>query len=203
MAHWTRTRETFEQAARWFVGTVSQVDGRWAEHGLGEWDVRALVGHTGRALLTVEEYLDRPADEVTVTTTVGYYLATRELAAGPGVAARGRAAGTALGEDPAAEVARIADRVLDRLSTTSGSELVTTIAGGMRLADYLPTRTFELTVHTLDLAAALGLEITPPPLAARAALALVAELAVHDGTAGPLLLATTGRTALRPGFSVL
>ena len=42
-----------------------------------------------------------------------------------------------------------------------------------------------------------------PAAAAAQALALVSELAVADGTAGPLLLAATGRSGLPPSFSVL
>lgn len=60
-------------------------------------------------------------------------------------------------------MAEIAARVLPLLDDTDGTELVTTVAGGMRLADYLPTRVFELVVHTLDLAAALGLRAEPNP----------------------------------------
>lgn len=77
------------------------------------------------------------------------------------------------------------------------------MAGGMRLADYLPTRTFELVVHTLDLASALGLDVAPPRDAAALALHLVADLAATGDHAGALLLAATGRTPLPDGFSVL
>jgi hypothetical protein len=84
-----------------------------------------------------------------------------------------------------------------------GSELLTTIAGGMRLRDYLPTRTFELVVHTGDLAAALDAPLAVPGAAAADALTLVAQLAIEAGTAGQLLLATTGRSQLPAGFSVL
>jgi hypothetical protein len=80
---------------------------------------------------------------------------------------------------------------------------VTTIAGGMRLADYLPTRTLELAVHTADLAMVLGVPLDVPATAAAQALAIVADLAVTDGRAGPLLLAATGRPGLPAGFSVL
>ncbi|MGH3437614.1 MAG: hypothetical protein ACRDRN_14215 [Sciscionella sp.] len=38
--------------------------GRRDAIGLGEWTVDDLVGHTSRALLTVEAYLDTPGDEV-------------------------------------------------------------------------------------------------------------------------------------------
>ena len=46
------------------------------EPGLGEWDVRSLVGHTSRALLTVETYLSRPAEVVEVESTAEYYRVT-------------------------------------------------------------------------------------------------------------------------------
>ena len=200
---WERSRDAFADAARWFARTAAQVGDRWGAPGLGEWDVRALVGHTGRSLLTVEAYLQRPAAAVDVASAAGYFLATREVAAGPGVAQRGREAGAALGDDPAAAVAGTAERVLALVGARDGTELLTTVAGGMRLADYLPTRTFELTVHTADLCAALGVPARVPAAAARESLHLVAELAVADDRAAPLLLAATGRGAPPAGFSVL
>lgn len=200
---WTRSAEAFAEAAQWFVSTAAAVGERWDAPGLGEWDVRSLVGHTSRALLTVEGYLGQPADAVVVASTADYYAATRDLAAGPDVAERGRAAGQALGGDPAAAVAAIAGRVVPVVASCDGTELLTTIAGGMRLADYLPTRTFELVVHTLDLAAALGVPTEPPALPAREALDLVTDLAVAGGRSGTLLRAATGRETLAPGFSVL
>ena len=199
---WEDSRRAFADAAQWFVRTAALVGDRWDRPGLGEWDVRALVGHTSRSLLTVEMYLARPAAEVEIASAGDYFRATREMAAGPDVAARGRDAGTALGSDPAAAVAEIAGRVVPLVDSCDGTELVTTIAGGMRLADYLPTRTFELAVHTADLATALGVPTDVPATAAAQALQVVADLAVSGGRAGPLLLAATGRP--RPaGFSVL
>ncbi|MFQ1000875.1 maleylpyruvate isomerase N-terminal domain-containing protein [Modestobacter sp. SSW1-42] len=191
---WDDSRASFTEAAHWFLSTVDRVDARWAEPGLGEWDVRALVGHTSRSFLTVESYLARPAATVEVASPAEYYAATRAAASSPAVAERGREAGTALGDAPAAAVHEIAARVLPVVAGCDGSELLTTIAGGMRLADYLPTRTFELVVHTLDLARALGEPLQVPALPAAEALSLVAELAVTGGHAGALLLAATGRT---------
>ena len=200
---WDESRRAYRDAAEWFVATVGQVCGRWDAPGLGDWDVRALVGHTSRAFLTVESYLARPAADVAVPTAVAYYRATSAAAAGPAVAMRGREAGAALGADPAISVAAIAARVLQLVGERNGTELVTTIAGGMRLADYLPTRTFELAVHTADLATALGMPPEVPSTAAAQALHLTADLAVVTGRAGPLLLAATGRAGLPPGFSLL
>lgn len=200
---WDARRHVFAEAAAWFVATAALVDGRWDAPGLGEWDVRALVGHTSRSLLTVESYLAVPAARAELDSPTAYYRATRAIAAGPAVAERGRAAGIALGDDPAAAVAAIAARVLPLVDGKDGDELLTTAGGGMRLSDYLLTRSFELIVHTLDLAAALGLAVAPPAAPATEALRLVADLAVADGRAGELLLAATGRAGLPAGFSVL
>ncbi|NYJ04351.1 maleylpyruvate isomerase N-terminal domain-containing protein [Petropleomorpha daqingensis] len=203
MSGWDDSRAAFDAAAGWFVRTAALVGPRWDEPGLGEWDVRALVGHTSRSFLTVEEYLTRPAATVEVASAVDYYRAIHGKTDGPAVAQRGRDAGAALGDDPAAAVASIAARVVPFVAACTGEELPTTLAGSMRLADYLPTRTFELVVHTCDLARALGEPTDVPQRAAAQALALVSELAVTNGLAGPLLLAATGRPGLPPSFSVL
>lgn len=200
---WEDSRTAFGDAARWFVRTVALVGDRWEQPGLGEWDVRALVGHTSRSLVTVEAYLGRPAPAAEIASPADYFLAIRAAAAGAGVAARGREAGAALGSDPATAVAEIAARVLALVDTRDGNDLVTTIAGGMRLSDYLPTRTFELAVHTADLATVLAVPPDVPATAASHALAIVTDLAVKDGLAGLLLLAATGRPGLPAGFSVL
>jgi uncharacterized protein (TIGR03083 family) len=200
---WDDSRQAFRDSAEWFVRTAARVGDRWEEPGLGEWDVRALVGHTSRSLLTVEAYLAVPATRPDIPTAVDYYRQTRAIAAGPAVAQRGRDAGAALGSDPAAAVAQIAARVVPIVGASEGTELLTTLAGGMRLADYLPTRVFELVVHTTDLAAALGVPADVPATGATQALHLVSALAVADGLAAPLLLAATGRTGLPAGFSVL
>ncbi len=200
---WNDSRRAFADAAEWFVRTAALVGDRWDRAGLGEWDIRALVGHTSRSLLTVETYLATPADAVEVASAADYFRATKTTAAAPGVAARGREAGAALGSDPAVAVAEIATRVLSLVETLNGTEVVTTIAGGMRLGDYLPTRTFELAVHTTDLATALGVPLDVPATAAAQALHLIAELAIAGGLAGPLLLGATGRLGLPAGYSVL
>jgi uncharacterized protein (TIGR03083 family) len=202
-ASWDDSRRAFAEAGSWFVDTAGRVGDRWSEPGLGEWDVRALVGHTSRSFVTVETYLAQPAEAVEVASAVEYYRVTSELAAGPGVAERGREAGRVLGEDPVAAVAELRTRVVDLLAEKDGSELLTTIAGGMRLVDYLPTRVFELVVHTLDLARALGLPMDVPAQPGAQVLELVSELAVVQGGAGPLVLAATGRGGLPSGFSVL
>jgi uncharacterized protein (TIGR03083 family) len=198
-------REAYQQAAQFFVDTVAQVqDTQWEQAGLGEWSVRDLVGHTNRALLTVETYLATPATTAELQRPVDYFLrAAASLGDPAAVAARGREAGKALGAAPLATVRDTAQRVLQRVEAASDTALVQTPVGGMRLLDYLPTRVFELTIHTLDLASAVALAATPPEAAARVTSALVVELALSRHKIAPLLRTATGRGPLPTGFSVL
>jgi uncharacterized protein (TIGR03083 family) len=199
----TDQRAAFAAAADMLVDLARRIPAdAWDKPGLGEWTVRDLAGHAGRSLTTVEEYLARSAERVDVPTTVAYFELIGTVPDAD-VAERGRAAGRALGDDPATTLAEQAGRAMVSVSEARTNALVGTIMGGMRLADYLPTRIFELTVHSLDLAAATGLDVDPPRAALEASLQIVAELAVRPGLAAPLLLAVTGRGPLPPGFSVL
>lgn len=201
MAVWETRREAYGSGVAWLLELAGAVGDRWDAPGLGEWDVRALVGHAGRSLLTVEEYLARPAAEAVVPDAAAYYRAVRAAAAGAGVAARGVAAGARLGEDPVATLRADADRVRSALAVCTGREIVTTLAGGMVLEEYLATRAVELAVHGCDLAVALSLPAAVPRGCASVALGVLAELAADDGA--PALLALTGRAGLPAGYSVL
>jgi hypothetical protein len=74
----------------------------------------------------------------------------------------------------------------------------------MTLIGYLPTRTFELAVHSLDLAGALHLAV-PQVLgpAVSASLVLAAEIAAASPEAPQVLLALCGRRRLPEAFSVV
>src|SRR5690242_15845715 len=93
--------EAFRAAAATVVELVARIpDGAWDGPGLGVWDLRALVGHTSRSLVTVLEYFDRPVAAEDVPSAEAYYLAVPAIMAGAGadaVAERGRVAGAALG----------------------------------------------------------------------------------------------------------
>jgi uncharacterized protein (TIGR03083 family) len=196
-------REHFAAAAREYAALVAAIgNDQWSDPGLGEWDLRALVGHTSRSLVTVQTYLTQPAQVADLASPAEYLAAV--VAVDPAsVAERGRVAGLALGEDPAAAVATLVERVLPMVERDD-DPLISTALGGMRLSHYLPTRTFELVVHGLDIARAAGL---PEPDYDRALLTSVVELAaaaaVPRGQGTELLLALTGRQSLSPGFSVV
>jgi hypothetical protein len=197
-------RGAYAEAAGWFVGLVRRIDGDWDAPALGSWTRRDLVGHTSRALLTVESYLRDGPVQVEAASAVDYFVRTRATLADPEqVAARGRAAGEALGGDPAAAVAGIAERVLPLVAAAGVDAYVETPVAAMRLDDYLPTRTFELVVHGCDLAVACRLDADVPVTAAAEAGAVLVALAAHDGTAADLLLSATGRRTLPAGFTVL
>ena len=150
-------------------------------------------------------YLGQPAAAEEIATPEAYYaLIARAGGADPAaVAERGRAAGAALGADPAAAFRALIADATAALDRAGDDDLVTTVAGGMRLLAYLPTRTFELAVHGADIAAATGLPVTIPPAVLAEAAALAARTAVEVGQGPVVLAALTGRTALPPGFSVV
>ncbi|MFS0731370.1 maleylpyruvate isomerase N-terminal domain-containing protein [Curtobacterium sp. 1P10AnD] len=208
---WMRQRDAFTAAARWFAATVTAVDDAqphgWGRPALGEWDRSDLAGHTARALLTVEQYLGN-ATTTSTATTLDYYRTVRASRADPAaVAERGRQAGRDLGTDRPAAVDRIVGRVVDRVRDAAPERGVVTPMGEWALAAYLPTRVFELTVHTIDLRVAAGLDVDPPAAASTEALRvlglLVADVDATSVEAPVVLRALTGRQALPSGWSAL
>jgi uncharacterized protein (TIGR03083 family) len=197
----------FISAARSFAALVHEIPGdRWDGPGLGDWDLRALVGHTSRSLITVSTYLQQPAETEDITTPQEYYVRVNPAALGiapDGVVERGRQAGRDLGEDPAATVDELLSRVLGELSDAD-DPLITVIGGaGIRLRTYLPTRTFELAVHSLDIARAVGISLVLPSDVRDEATVLAARIGVAEGHGETVLLALTGRAGLPPSFSVV
>jgi hypothetical protein len=194
--------ETYLDAAEAFADQVAGLPADLVGPGLGEWDLRALVGHTSRSLVTVSSYLQQPADRVEIDSAAAYYVRIGELdLSAPDIVERGRQAGLALGDDPATAVRRLVETVADDLVAAASDPVITTIAGGMRLSDYLPTRTFELVVHGLDIAAAVGASWSPPDEALAESVSLATRISLLRGDGAQLLRLLTGREA--GGFSVV
>jgi uncharacterized protein (TIGR03083 family) len=193
------------EATKTFAELVTRIDaGAWDGPGLGEWDLRALVGHTSRSLTTVLTYLEQPVETEAIVSAADYYVMAAQLRLDPAdIVARGRQAGAQLGADPAAAVAGLVERVTARLDDVVPDMLITTIGGGMRVTEYLPTRTFELAVHCLDISEATGLGVTMPDPVLRSAGELAVQIAVASGNGKTVLTALTGRRELPPGFSVV
>ncbi len=197
------SRQGYREAADFFVETVRLVPGdRWGAPALGVWSVRSLVGHASRALLIVDQFSRVEPASIDIPDSVDYY---RRAFVGEGtnerIAERGRQTGEELGADPARAVAELRDRVLARVDALHDNHPLGTLIGGIRLIDYLPGRTTELVVHTLDLAEAIGADVQPPSQALRDTLRLLADLALESGHGAAFALAATGRGAGR--FSVI
>ena len=209
-------RATFADAAAGFLAVVSGIGGAgsgggdiWDAPGLGAWTVRDLVGHASRSFTTVETYLaqaaEDPPDEIVVRDPMDYLMGLQSPLLDPvAIIQRGRDAGAVLGNDPVAAVQELALRVTALVAATPDDAVLRTLFGGAIFVAYLPTRTFELTVHTLDLVVALGVPapaILDRPIAA--SLQLAASVAGRGRDAGAVLLALTGRRPLPNGFTIV
>jgi uncharacterized protein (TIGR03083 family) len=200
--------DDYADAARTVTELVERIPpDAWDAPALGVWDLRSLVGHTSRAFVTVLTYLERPAVREDVPDAEGYYAllpsATGEGVDQGAVAQRGRDAGVALGEDPAAAFRHLADTAVAAARAADPDALIETIAGGLRVASYVPTRTVELVVHGQDIAAATGLDVAFSEATTAGVAALLARTGVRLGHGPAILGALTGRSPLRPGFSVV
>lgn len=198
---------TFASAAEAFAGLARRISpADWDGSGLGEWDLRALVGHASRSLITVSNYLKAPADREDVTSPVEYYTKTRDYLANAGageIVERGRQAGRDLGPDPVATIDGLLRTVMAELREVD-DPLIAVIGGlGIRLSNYLPTRTFELAVHGLDIIGATGMSATLPSEVLQEATLLAARVGMALGSGEQVLLSLTGRSVLPAGFSVI
>jgi uncharacterized protein (TIGR03083 family) len=198
---------TFTSAARSFAALVHNIPAdRWDGPGLGEWDLRSLVGHASRSLITVSTYLHHPAEREDIATPQQYYALVNPATLGiapTGVIERGRQAGRELGDDPAATVDELLSHVVDELAAVD-DPLIAVIGGaGIRLHSYLPTRTFELAVHGLDIARAIGISFVLPTDVLDEATVLAARIAAAEQHGETVLLALTGRAELPQSFSIV
>ncbi len=198
-------RETYLEAGEYFASIVDSIDiDVFEAPALGEWCVRDLIGHTYRAFTTVLSYSSSSAKKADFERPVDYFL---QLLAGDvdysQIAERGRAAGLEIIDDPKMMVRGFAMYVKNKLEELSDDHIMGTLAGGMRLIDYLPTRTFELIIHTMDLTKALGVESNPPQRGLESTLQIIGQIALHRGHAPALILSATGRHGLASGFTVL
>ena len=199
------THTAYRQAVVCFLETAAKVKPeQWDASALGVWSVRDLVGHMSRSITRIEEFGTQRAESVDITSAVHHYRRSlRQPSDDERVAQRGREAGQALGDDPLATMNADWSRAEPVLDATDEDAIIAYDNGGIRFGDYLETRVFELTVHTLDLANAIGVEVEPSREALGVTLQLLAALAVESGRGAPLALSGTGRGPLPDGYSVL
>ena len=155
------------------------------------WDVRSLIGHLIRDVDRIVVYLGESLPDQAPSggdiDAVAYYRAFEPVAAAPGVAQRSRdlAAAYASREALVEGFAQTWRHAIDA-ATAAGPERIVTVAGGrtMRLADYVPTRVLEMTVHGLDLADALGRPPWTTPGAAEVTRSVLVGLLEAEPPAG-------------------
>ncbi len=199
------SRTAYRQAVASFLETAAKVQpDQWESPALGIWCVRDLVGHTSRSITRVEQFGAQRAPSVDITSATHHYRRSlRQPSDDERVAERGIAAGRELGDDPLATMNADWTRAEQVLDATPDGTIIGYDNGGIRFNDYLETRVFELTVHTLDLANAIGVEVEPSREAMGITLQLLASLALESGRGAPLALSGTGRGPLPQGYSVL
>jgi uncharacterized protein (TIGR03083 family) len=206
-------RENYLLAADAFAALIDRLPGDgWDAPALGEWNLRDLVGHTtAAALTTVVAALDRPAEVEAIPSAEGYYAFARSVdpatyqAVAEAATKQARDDGAALGDQPAHAIRALLEEVATTLALVDDDTLVQIhpLVGGMRLAAWLPTRTFELAVHSIDIATATGVPADLPDAVVTDATVLAARIAIATGDAPAVLRALTGRAPLPENFSVL
>jgi uncharacterized protein (TIGR03083 family) len=196
----------FETAAHSFLDLVAEVKpAQWNEPALGVWDVRSLVGHTARAILTVEQYLSADAaPEITAADAETYYTEVfTQYTDNDAIAARGVEAGKALNENSGAEFEATLGRALALIQASGPDRIVAIGPIGIPLSEYLRTRVFELVVHSMDIAKATGLPHQIPADVVANAADLAARVGVRRGDGEEILFALTGRRPLPLRYTIL
>jgi uncharacterized protein (TIGR03083 family) len=196
----------FETAGHAFLDLVAEVKpAKWSEPALGVWDVRSLVGHTARAITTVEQYLLVPAaTEITAPDAETYYAEVLTVYTdNEAIAARGVEAGNALNENSGAEFEAALNRDLELITSNGVDRLVAIGPIGIPLGEYLRTRVFELVVHSMDIGKATGLPHGMPADVVANVAELAARVAVRKGSGEDILFALTGRRPLPLRYSIL
>jgi uncharacterized protein (TIGR03083 family) len=177
----------------------------WDSPGLGEWTVRDLVGHAGRSFVTVSSYLESGAGKSPeLAHALDYGRVFRMAHADPAaITERGRQAGRDLGDDPVAGLRERHEAAVTAVAAHPDDAPVDSPAGVMRLADYLPSRVFELVVHTDDLARALGTSAPGSPASRTIAATFASALAAEGRDDAVLLRGLTGRGGLPEDYTAL
>jgi hypothetical protein len=197
-------RVRFERAANAFTTVVAKIGrDQWDQRGLGQSSVRDLVGQGSRAFTTIESCLavsEGESGAPDLRDVPAYYRALAATRWEHATAARPVSV-AALGAEPSVAVAATVARVRDLVRASTDRVAVMTPVGTLRLLDYLVTRTFEITVHTLDLARALGVpapDVLADPVGA--GLGLVAALGEDRPPTSDLFLLLTGHGRVQEGW---
>ncbi|MCU1351093.1 MAG: hypothetical protein JWM05_302 [Acidimicrobiales bacterium] len=198
------TSAAFRFASGWWCSLVGAVEThQWDDLALGEWTLRELVVHTDRAYRTVVDYVEGEVKDPTVLSSAAAYFRTVLAEETPHLHIAARAKREALDvADPVAATDHLAELATATVERLPAGAPVHTFVGEIPLDQYLATRVVELVVHGIDLAEVIGIVTSPPPAAARVALAVLTDL-VAPSDISVLLRALSGRAQLLPGLDTL
>lgn len=163
-----------------------------------EWNLQQLLAHLVRGVDRIRAYLAAPVPLAAQVTWLDYWRRTRETADPASIARRAREFAAEVNDRPIREVwRRTWRRSVDEAAACAPDRLLKPPFGPMRLDHYLTTRVLEVTVHGLDLRAALDLEEVATPLGLEVTCAVLDGLLDGerpDGLQGiGYVLAATGR----------
>jgi uncharacterized protein (TIGR03083 family) len=141
--------------------------------GLGDWTVRELYAHVGKGAGTLRDLVSRQPihGEPDLPDAAAYFAALRPLGAAGAAQVAQAATEWAAGRSNDVLVNDFEAPVPDM----DGQSVVLSIAGTIRLADYLVTRILEATVHLQDLGQVVP-DVTVPPEALYRVVDVLADL---------------------------
>ncbi len=208
-----RCRLAFKFATEGFVELVSNIPtGNLNNHALGDWTILELVAHSARAFTTIEDYSNKIGNLPPLMNAAEYFKLAADSPVGSqarinrdkGISERAKAASQDMKNDLCGFIKELATRVKNLVDNSADDTPIASPFGQMSLIGYLPTRTFELTVHSLDLSKAADLELPDIfNLPISESLKLAAEIASGTEAAKDILLAVCGRKSLPSNFSLV
>ncbi|MDQ3538619.1 MAG: maleylpyruvate isomerase N-terminal domain-containing protein [Actinomycetota bacterium] len=160
--------DAFSDECRALDETLAGVSAEaWTRHALGAWNVAQLVAHLVRGATRVATYLDVEVGGNPVTDRVSYFNYDHTGEA-PEIARRAVQEAAKVDAETLPALFTEGWRAsAERAAEVGDGHVLHTIAGPMRLDEYLATRVVEMVVHHTDLRAALELPAVSTIAAAR------------------------------------
>lgn len=147
----SETRQLYELSARCFVDIVSLINqDSYKIASIGSWNLEELISHSLRAITLVKQYLNA-TDTGQPVFSLYDYLNSIKQADNEAIYKRAKEFAKTLDGCLKDAVVGAYQDVITLLRNKTGREMIFGPNFKMELNQYLPTRIFELTVHTLDI----------------------------------------------------
>ncbi len=191
--------DIFLKCAYDFKNLIEQInESTYAQIALGNWTCISLIGHTLRSIRTVSVYVADPLFDIEPDLKVAsdYFgvLDLKNKSLMEQVELRGISEGESIKHDVLGQVETSIKDVITDVSQLSSKAVVKVIQDlTIPVTEYLKTRIFELTVHSLDIAKAMNLEFKPNDEAIKICIEILIKVAEKSHILPDILLALTGR----------